>query len=128
MTVNGEADCDYVVVGSGAGGGTVAARLAEAGWHVVLLEAGGDARHAGAPGLPEAYDVPAFHALASEHRQCAGISSSAITPTTNNSAVTQKRTSAVFFIHEQVLSVVARRITPWSMWCRPTRIGTISQS
>ena len=67
MTENGEADCDYVVVGSGAGGGTVAARLAEAGWHVVLLEAGDDARHAGAPGLPEAYDVPAFHALASEH-------------------------------------------------------------
>jgi choline dehydrogenase len=61
------ADCDYVVVGSGAGGGTVAARLAEAGWHVVLLEAGGDPRQAGAPALPEDYDVPAFHPLASEH-------------------------------------------------------------
>jgi choline dehydrogenase len=60
-------DCDYVVVGSGAGGGTVAARLAEAGWHVVLLEAGGDPCRMSTPGLPEDYEVPAFHPLASEH-------------------------------------------------------------
>ena len=35
---------EYVVVGSGAGGGTLAARLAEAGRTVLLLEAGGDPR------------------------------------------------------------------------------------
>ena len=67
--------CDYVVVGSGPGGGTVAARLAEAGWHVVLLEAGGDPREitggdAPAPEarrLPDDYDVPAFHPFATEN-------------------------------------------------------------
>ena len=64
-------ECEYVVVGSGAGGGTLAARLAEAGRTVVLLEAGEDPRGlaGGDPTdpdgnrLPEAYDVPAFHAF-----------------------------------------------------------------
>src|SRR3954470_8413466 len=67
MAASEEPDCDYVVVGSGAGGGTVAARLAEAGMQVVLLEAGGDPRQLTDPGLPEAYEVPVFHPLASEH-------------------------------------------------------------
>jgi len=58
---------DYIVVGSGAGGGTVAARLAEAGYRVVVLEAGGDPCKMDAPGLPEHYEVPAFHALSTEN-------------------------------------------------------------
>jgi choline dehydrogenase len=69
------ADCEFIVVGSGAGGGTVAARLAEEGRTVVLLEAGGDPREltGGNPVRPDAnclpadYEVPAFHALASEN-------------------------------------------------------------
>ena len=69
-----KADCEYIVVGSGAGGGTLAARLAEAGRTVVLLEAGGDPKEltggdavAGTNRLPADYDAPAFHAFASEN-------------------------------------------------------------
>src|SRR5258708_1699339 len=67
MASGGEIECDYIVGGSGAGGGTVAARLAEAGMDVVLLEAGSDCRETNAARLPEDYEVPAFHALASEN-------------------------------------------------------------
>jgi len=67
MTPPDSPDCDYVVVGSGAGGGTLAARLAENGMHVVLLEAGGDPVDKTQAGLPEQYEVPAFHAHASEN-------------------------------------------------------------
>jgi choline dehydrogenase len=69
---------DYIVVGSGAGGGTVAARLAEAGHSVLVLEAGGDPRALtggnalrGDNCLPEDYDVPAFHACSTENRAIA---------------------------------------------------------
>jgi choline dehydrogenase len=62
---------DYVVVGSGAGGGTVAARLAEEGLTVLVLEAGADPAALKADGLPEVYDVPAFHPFASENKAMA---------------------------------------------------------
>jgi len=55
---------DYVIVGSGAGGGPLAANLALAGFRVLLLEAGGDEDS-------YTYDVPAFHALASEDERYA---------------------------------------------------------
>lgn len=68
-------DWEYVVVGSGAGGGTVAARLAESGCKVILLEAGGDPRELSGGDavdpnnnrLPDDYDIPVFHAISSEN-------------------------------------------------------------
>jgi choline dehydrogenase-like flavoprotein len=66
---------EYIVVGSGAGGGTLAVRLAEAGHSVLILEAGGDPRRlqggdaidSNTNRMPLDYDVPAFHAFASEN-------------------------------------------------------------
>lgn len=69
-----KSDYEYIVVGAGAGGGTVAARLAEAGGKVLLLEAGGDP-HKLTGGvrwdpkrmsLPDDYDVPVFHGISTE--------------------------------------------------------------
>jgi choline dehydrogenase len=73
--VSPQPDYEYIVVGSGAGGGTVASRLAEAGHSVILLEAGADPRRLRGSDpvepdknrLPLDYDIPAFHAFASEN-------------------------------------------------------------
>lgn len=51
---------DFVVVGSGAGGGPLASRLARGGYRVLLLEAGEDV------GGRLEYRVPARHALSTE--------------------------------------------------------------
>ena len=53
-------EADYVVVGSGAGGGTVSARLAEGGASVVVLEAG-------TADEDFDYQVPAFHGRSTEN-------------------------------------------------------------
>ncbi len=65
---------DYIVVGSGAGGGTVAARLAENGFRTLLLEAGTDPVHDKGSDqvydhnrLPQDYHVPVFHAFSTEN-------------------------------------------------------------
>ena len=50
---------DYIVVGSGAAGGPLACRLVEAGFRVLLLEAGGENNNV-------LIDVPAFHGLTTE--------------------------------------------------------------
>ncbi len=57
-----QADYDFIVVGSGAGGGPLAANLALAGFIILLIEAGEDK-------INDNYSIPAFHALASEDPQ-----------------------------------------------------------
>ena len=59
-----DTEYDYIVVGSGAGGGPVAANLARTNCRVLLLEAGGVDE-------PYEYKVPGFHALSTEHRELA---------------------------------------------------------
>jgi choline dehydrogenase len=54
-------DYEYVIVGSGAGGAPLAARLAIAGYNVLLLEAGDDQTNS------TQYNVPALHSVAAEY-------------------------------------------------------------
>jgi choline dehydrogenase len=63
-------DFDYIVVGSGAGGGPLAANLARAGFKVLLMEAGTDSCAADDAGR-YMYEVPIFHGLSTEYPDCA---------------------------------------------------------
>jgi choline dehydrogenase len=54
------AEFDYIVIGSGAGGGPIAANLAKADFRVLLLEAGSD------HGNRLTYQVPGFHTKSTE--------------------------------------------------------------
>src|SRR3712207_917115 len=58
---------EYIIVGSGAGGGTLAGRLAKAGPRALLLEGGGAPCRLSDSPLPADYQVPAFHPFAAEN-------------------------------------------------------------
>jgi len=65
---------DYIIVGSGAGGGPLACRLAMAGRRVLVLEAGEDPMLAKSTQFPKAapgelYQIPGFHGAATEDVQ-----------------------------------------------------------
>jgi len=63
------ADADYIIVGSGAGGGPLAANLARSGYKVLLIEAGGDLMQTDDTGRL-LYSAPVFHGLCSEDGRC----------------------------------------------------------
>lgn len=62
-------DFEYIVVGSGAGGGPLAANLAKSGFKVLLLEAGSDSCADSDEGR-YLYEVPIFHGLSTEYAGC----------------------------------------------------------
>ncbi len=60
-------DPDFIIVGSGAGGGPLAARLARRGYHVVLIEAGRDHKDPENPELAAIEQrVPAYQGVSTE--------------------------------------------------------------
>jgi len=63
-------DFDYVIVGSGAGGGPLAANLAKNGFKVLLMEAGDDPCSQDEAGRLM-YEVPIFHGASTEYKACA---------------------------------------------------------
>lgn len=65
---NESKEYDFVIVGSGAGGGPLAARLARAKFRVLLIEAGADhSKESPQAGAHEVSLVPGFQALSTEH-------------------------------------------------------------
>src|SRR6185312_12503388 len=66
-----ERDFDYIVIGSGAGGGPLAANLAKAGFKVMLMEAGGDSCLESGDRGRWMYEVPIFHGASTEYDECA---------------------------------------------------------
>jgi len=65
---------DFVIVGSGAGGGPLAARLALAGKRVLVIEAGEDPAAFVSKDFPnaavgEVHDIPGYHAAATEDKE-----------------------------------------------------------
>ncbi|RYZ71960.1 MAG: GMC family oxidoreductase [Proteobacteria bacterium] len=64
-SLKANADYDYIIVGSGAGGGPLAVNLSHAGFKVLLLEAGTD------QGDKSVYQVPALHPQSTEDSEMA---------------------------------------------------------
>jgi choline dehydrogenase-like flavoprotein/predicted acylesterase/phospholipase RssA len=65
---------DFIIVGSGAGGGPLAARLALAGKRVLVIEAGDDPAAFASRDFPDAaigevHDIPGYHAAATEDKE-----------------------------------------------------------
>ena len=76
---------DYIVIGSGAGGGPVASRLARAGMRVLVLEAGVDS---GAPPPPRGSSLDSLRARESQHPlyYCPGLHAASTEPQIHGAA------------------------------------------